>query len=490
MLKYIAKRLLFFIPTLVAISLLTFLISVNTPGDPVEGMLNSSSGGEAQNSEKQAMEKSYVELRHKLGFDLPVFYFSITTAATSDTINRVSNASHRDVLNRMAFQYGNWNSVSNYYSNLRKSEKAIYRVPKSDSITAALAEAKDYMNSLYMEYDELRIKLFIDRLSKLSSTNELFRPLIAPFNELQNSYQELIEQKTIYKRYIPTFYWHGSKNQYHRWLFGNAPWFSAGDYDQTKGFVRGDFGISYQDKRPVSSVIWSAMGWTMSLSILSMFFAYLIAIPLGVISAVSKGSLKEKSISTTLFMLYSLPNFWIATLAVIFLCGGDWFSVFPSPGADAPALDAPFSVWFPERAYRLLLPLICWTYGSFAFISRQMRGGMLGVLGQDFIRTARAKGLSERSVVWKHAFRNSLIPIITLFANVFPLVIGGSFVIEYIFSIPGMGKVALEALVARNYPVIFTIMMFTAILTLVGNLCADILYALVDPRISFNNKGS
>ena len=114
-----------------------------------------------------------------------------------------------------------------------------------------------------------------------------------------------------------------------------------------------------------------------------------------------------------------------------------------------------------------------------------MRGGILGVFRQDYIRTARAKGLSENTVVWKHAFRNSLIPIITIFASLFPAAISGSFIIENIFSIPGMGKIALDALSGRDYPIVFTVMMFSAFLTLVGTLISDILYVIVDPRISF-----
>ena len=117
-----------------------------------------------------------------------------------------------------------------------------------------------------------------------------------------------------------------------------------------------------------------------------------------------------------------------------------------------------------------------------------MRGGMLDVLEMDYIRTARAKGLKSQVIVWRHAFRNSLIPIITLFANIFPLAISGSFIIEVIFSIPGMGQLTLKAIFARDFPIVFTVLMFTAILTLVGNLVADILYAYVDPRISFSNK--
>ncbi len=489
MLKYIVRRLFIFIPTLFAISLITFVISINSPGDPVEMMLNKNSGGDGQLAEKLSSEKTYNELRHKLGFDLPVFYFSITNATYCDTLYKISNSSHRAVLEHLSFIIGNNAAVMHYYKVVNNLELEIYKLPKTDSTTVFLAKAKDYINLLFNEYDTLRINKLINNIAKIVCENGFMQPAHSALVQVQNAYNDLLQNKTTYKKYIPVIHWYGFNNQYHRWLFGNAPWFGEMGYGQSKGFFRGDFGTSYQDKRPVSSVLWDAMGWTLALSLLSMFFAYLIAIPLGVISAVDKGSLKEKSITTTLFMLYSLPNFWVATLAVIFLCGGDWLSWFPSPGADAPSSDASFMEWLGITAYKLVLPLICWTYGSLAFISRQMRGGMLNVLGQDFIRTARAKGVAEKQVVWRHAFRNSLLPIITLFASIFPLAISGSFVIEYIFSIPGMGNISLEALIARNYPVVFTVMMFTAILTLIGNLVQDILYAVVDPRISFTKKG-
>jgi peptide/nickel transport system permease protein len=238
--------------------------------------------------------------------------------------------------------------------------------------------------------------------------------------------------------------------------------------------------------RPVGDIVWGAVKWTMGISFASILLAYLLAVPLGVGSAVGKGSKKEKATTTGLFMLYSLPNFWIATILIIFLCGGDWLSWFPAPGAPPIPSDAPFFYQITQGMYRLILPLFCWTYTSLAFISRQMRGGMLNVIGQDYIRTAKAKGLSERTVIWKHALRNSLLPIITLFANVFPLIISGSVVIENIFSIPGMGQISFNALLANDYPVVFTDTMFAAILTLMGTLIADIMYAVVDPRISFS----
>jgi len=464
MLNYLLKRLLYIIPTLLAISIITFVISLNAPGDPVESLLNMNSG-EGQLSERQAQEAAYAEMRHKLGLDLPLFYFSVSSAASCDTLYKLSNRMHREVLERMAFTYGNWKAVANYYKCIMNLEKSLPNLPSY--------EVKNQVSALYEKFDSTQINQSISQISKTFNKNEQLKSSISFLSDLINSYNYLLHQQQQLNKYIPVIHWHGARNQYHHWL---------------SGFVKGDFGVSYQDRRPVSSLIWDAIGWTLLLSLSSMVLAYLIAIPMGVYSAVEKGSLSEKSITSVLFMMYSLPNFWVATLAVIFLCGGDWLSWFPSPGADWPSRDAPFTEWFPALAIRLTLPLICYTYGNLAFISRQMRGGMMSVMGQDYIRTARAKGLSERQVVWKHAFKNALLPIITLFANIFPFAIAGSFVIEFIFSIPGMGKLTYEALMARNYPVIFTVMMFLAIMTLLGNLIADIIYAFADPRISYSHK--
>jgi peptide/nickel transport system permease protein len=170
----------------------------------------------------------------------------------------------------------------------------------------------------------------------------------------------------------------------------------------------------------------------------------------------------------------------------MFMCDPDFLNWFPSAYSLMDITDdASLLTRWKEMAAHLVLPLFCWTYPSLAYLSRQMRGGMLEVLGQDYIQTARAKGLGEFKVIWKHAFKNAVIPVITLFAGVFPLAISGSIVIELIFSIPGMGKVSLDALLQRDYPVVYTMVMFTAIFTLVGTLVSDILYALVNPRIRF-----
>lgn len=250
----------------------------------------------------------------------------------------------------------------------------------------------------------------------------------------------------------------------------------------SKGFIRFDFGKNYQ-LQPVLEVIKGGIFWTVVLSLLSIVLTYIIAIPIGVYSSRRKGSKIDNIISTFLFMLYSLPNFWVATLLIVFVCAGlGWFPVFGL--GDIPEGATMFET-FQIRSYHLIIPLFCWTYPSLAFLSRQMRGGMLTTLSQDFIRTARAKGLEENTVIWKHGFRNSLLPIITIFAHVFPQMVSGSIVIEVIFGIPGMGKIMLDAINLSDFPTVFTIVMFTALLTMIGYLIADILYALVDPRIKY-----
>ncbi|NUM50463.1 MAG: ABC transporter permease [Flavobacteriales bacterium] len=474
MLIYILKRVFIFIPTLIAISLLTFVISINAPGDPVDLMLNKSVGGDGQASEKLATEKSYEELRHKLGFDKPLFYFSITNATQPDTLYKIPQKTHRETLQRLSFTYGNWADISNYYHLIKKFENQLYNIKRNEETAIDLRKMKELTNTLYNNYDEFKINTIFNNLEFTLTQNKVLKyQLQGTFNALKNSVLRILENKNPFNKYKPDIHWYGTDNQYHHWI---------------SNFIQGDFGISYQDKRPVSSVLWDALKWTFILSSLSIIIAYFVAIPLGVLSAVKKGTKTEKSITTTLFVMYSLPNFWIATMLIIFFCGGDFFDWFPAFGLGTLPETAPFIERFFETAYHYILPLICVTYASFAFISRQMRGGMLNVIGQDYIRTARAKGVDEKNVVWKHAFRNSLLPIITLFASVFPAAISGSFIIEVIFSIPGMGKLTLEAIFARNYPIVFTVLMFTSILTLIGTLVSDIMYAAVDPRISFSAK--
>lgn len=463
MIRYLLKRLLYFIPTLLAISLLTFFISVNAPGDPVDVMLNRGSGETGQSQKSGNLDKQYQELRKQLGLDLPLFYFNFTDVTQSDTLYKIAKPAHRYAAERLSRLTGSWTKVYEWLRLIEQSSS----VSTSDSLTnIRIQAASSLLYELPALYDTSQIRISAHKIDSIM-TGSFEGPLSA-------GAKGLMSQPDPYAKYFPTIHFHGTDSQYHRWI---------------SGFLAGDFGISYQDKRPVAESFSDALSRTLTISLLAIFLSFGIAIPLGVFSAVEKGSKKENYITTGLFLLYSLPTFWIATMLVVFFCGGDYLDWFPAPGAPPIPDDAPVLYKIGEGLYRLILPLFCWTYGSLAFISRQMRGGILNNLPLDYVTTARAKGLDEQAVIWKHVFKNSLLPVVTLIAAIFPLTISGSFVIETIFNIPGMGKLSLDALYSRDYPVIFTVMMFTAILTMLGNLVSDLIYALLDPRISYTSKG-
>jgi peptide/nickel transport system permease protein len=244
-----------------------------------------------------------------------------------------------------------------------------------------------------------------------------------------------------------------------------------------------DFGESYKEKRPVMDMIVERLGPTITLNGISLFLCYLIAVPLGIFSAVRKDTVADRISSTALFVLYSMPTFWVASM-LIWLCTGDG----KLPAYFFRSLDAERLSRFDQLldvAKHCILPIICLTYAEVAYVSRQMRTGLLEVIRQDYVRTARAKGLPERVVVMKHAVRNGLIPIVTLLGALLPVVFSGSVIIESIFSIDGIGKLAFDAILARDYPVIMAEVVIASFLTLVGYLLSDLAYAVVDPRIEF-----
>ncbi|MCE9625508.1 MAG: ABC transporter permease [Deltaproteobacteria bacterium] len=250
-----------------------------------------------------------------------------------------------------------------------------------------------------------------------------------------------------------------------------------------------NFGMSFKDHRPVLEKIREALPITLTLNLLEFLIAYLISIPLGVYSALGRESAVDKGVMVLLFILYSLPTFWVAYLLLMYFASGDHLNWFPLGGLHSEGYETyPFLMKIGNLMWHLVLPVITMVYGSFAFITRFSRSTMLEVVKQDYVRTAWAKGLPRRQVIWKHAFRNSLIPQITLLGTLLPALLGGSVIIEQIFSIPGMGKLAFEAISSRDYPTIMAITTISAFLTLISLLLSDIAYAFADPRISFEEK--
>ncbi len=250
--------------------------------------------------------------------------------------------------------------------------------------------------------------------------------------------------------------------------------------------IRFDFGRSFiPPRRPVMEEILERLPITIVMNVIAFFLIYLIAIPVGIYSAVAQYSIGDRIVTVLLFILYSLPSFWVATMCLVYLCSGEYLQWFPTQGYTKVTVEeAGLWGYVTTWARHLFLPVMCLTYGGFAMLSRQMRVGMLENIRLDYVRTARAKGLPERRVILKHVLRNSLIPVITLFGLLFPAMLAGSVIIEYIFGIPGMGRLFFEAILTRNYPLVMAEVVLSAMLTLIGVLISDLLYAIVNPTIT------
>ncbi len=244
-----------------------------------------------------------------------------------------------------------------------------------------------------------------------------------------------------------------------------------------------DLGKSFSpDRRPVADKIMERLPVTISLNVLSLGLILLIALPIGILAAVHKDSLFDKMTSIFVFIGFAIPTFWLALLLMIlFGVHLAWLPISGIRSLNYEYLPPGVAVW--DLVKHLILPVLLSAFGGLAGLSRYMRANMLEVIGQDYIMTARAKGLSERVVIYKHALRNALLPVITILGLSVPGLIGGSVIFETIFAIPGMGQLFYMAVMSRDYPTVMGILFIGAILTLLGNLIADVSYALADPRI-------
>lgn len=250
-----------------------------------------------------------------------------------------------------------------------------------------------------------------------------------------------------------------------------------------KRMVHLDFGRSMSsDQRPVWDKIKERLGLTLGMNITSLFLTLLIAVPLGILSAWKKGSLFDKGVTIFVFLGFAMPGFWLALLLMMFFgIHLQWLPISGITSLDYNTLTTMGKI--KDIAAHMAMPLFVYTFGSLAGMSRFMRTSMLEVMRQDYILTARAKGLSMPRVILRHALRNALLPLITLLGLSVPGLIGGSVIIESIFALPGLGQLFYSAVMARDYPLIMGNLVLGAILTLAGNLLADLCYGLADPRI-------
>ena len=238
---------------------------------------------------------------------------------------------------------------------------------------------------------------------------------------------------------------------------------------------------SFKDSQPVLPKIWERFLNSLPLFVVGTLIVWCLSFPMGIQAALSRGSRYDRVTTFVSYALISLPSFFIAYVLILWVVGT--FGV-PVLGMRTFGMDgAPWISRFMDRIWHLVIPSLLAAMSGIAVLSRYVRSQMLEVVGQDYVRTARAKGLEEDVVVYKHALRNALLPFITMFGLMLPGLVGGSVIIEQIFAWPGMGRLSYEAILARDFPVILTLNFIAAVLTLIGTFVSDVLYAVVDPRI-------
>lgn len=251
-----------------------------------------------------------------------------------------------------------------------------------------------------------------------------------------------------------------------------------------RNVATGDLGTSFRYRRPVADLMWERVPYTLQLTVLALLFDALLGIALGIVAAIKQYTALDKAVTLGSLVVYSVPGFWLALMLVlVFSVELGWFPTSQTRSLDYELL----SFWgqVGDRLWHLVLPVFVLGVASAAGTARYMRNKLLEVLSEEYVLAARARGLREKTVILKHALRNAMIPIITIYGMALPFLLGGAVLIENVFAWPGMGTLAVEAVSGRDYPVILATAMLSAVLVVIGNLLADITYAVVDPRVSY-----
>ncbi len=396
--------------------------------------------------------------------DRPVFYFSLTTADQPDTLDRIFPFTRRERLLQLLDQSGNWPALQRFENALVAADQAARQDTAKNVRPLRIA--------LMDVHDARHLAAIADLAKKARQLGEA-GPHQARLDALAQAAILLKNDLQPVRQWQPAFHWYGTQNQYHRWL---------------GGFLSGNLGQSVSG-RPVWATMRFSLLTTLVINGLAFFLAFRISIPLGILLARRRGRV-DRIGRWVLLLLHSMPGFWLGGLLLL-LFATPHTGLFLINGINLQAYDqtdGPFLLWVGQNVDKFILPVLTLSLHALALIALQLRGSIREVLNQDFIRTARAKGVAETAVYQQHAFRNSLIPLITIFSGVFPALFAGSIVVEYLFNFPGLGMKTLESYQFKDYPLLFAILMLGSVMTVLGNFLGDVLYAWADPRIRFDKQ--
>ncbi|HMN94907.1 MAG TPA: ABC transporter permease [Phycisphaerales bacterium] len=528
MTTYIVRRLLVMLPTLLGISLLVFLLVALSPGG-VAAALTAGAGGQREGGAAAAALEAYYEERYGLDDPVPIQYLrwlgrvSPIRFGTRDQVTASGDLVRVPRVPRPPLLSERWSAPAAEEAagegRGARGAAPVVGVGGSADGSAPPRDADADRAELRIRFRGAERRLAEARAALLGARTELRRALHAYAVSVE--LPQAIDGGTIREA---AFAAHQPRLDRAEWIeaeragaaaraaharalaaredlrliFAERPWPEAG-LPIVPGLLwiaAPDFGVSFIRNRPVIDLVMAALPVTLLLNLLAFPIIYLVAIPSGMLAASRRGSWIDVSLGALFVALWSIPTVWAGVMAVGFLASSHGLGWFPVGGLHANDA-AQFAFlprtgpagfdrgWLLDALWHVCLPVACLAYGGFAILAKQTRAAMLENIGADYVRTARAKGVPGRAVLLRHVFRNSLIPLITIFVGLFPALLSGSVVVERIFSIPGMGSLAIEAIALRDRELILANTMMIAVVSLAAMLLADILYVVADPRVSY-----
>ncbi len=475
MLQYTIKRLLLVVPTFFFISLLLFLVLNIAPGRP------GAQGSEQGESANQEQKESYRIFKEQFNLDKPILVNTRWAMEPAEArawllvahdIEGENSAAARIEAQERLEDYGNY-LVPHLITLLDDANPEVVRLS-----AATLTGAS-------------QLRFVSERRGDPTAAREQNRA-IAKTNQAVKGWSWAPEAPAAERAAVVQQWkdWFAENRETYTWSTGER---AAAFFLDTRfakywsNLLHLDFGVSTADRRPVFETVMGKLKYSLSLTTTATLLAYFIAVPIGIFSAYRQGTRLDAAVTVLLFVMYSLPTFFTGTVLLRLMTEGEPFAWFP-PGDFQTMSSAPWTTWDRTKdiVWHLVLPIMTYTSVSLATLSRYARTGVIEVIRADYIRTARAKGLSEPVVIIKHAVRNGMIPILTLLGGLLPVLIAGSVVIEVVFNIPGMGQYIFNAINLRDYNAVMAVLLTSSFLALIGILLSDLSYALVDPRISFD----
>lgn len=466
MIRYLIKRIFWLVPTLILVTMATFFLS--NQGKSTQIASNCLDLGAIHTPPGFYYDCVMAE-RKKQGLDKAPFFVGVRPLSEPDTMFLFIDPLEQEAVEKLCWAFGNWPLIQEFRITVRAfleaqnmSDLSISQLTRETSYQ--FQDLREISISLLRNGSQQDIERSLEGLNRKVSELHSLR-LDTAFSELNNAWNLVKNEPTRWKTFVPVVSWHGLNTQYLDWL--------------SAVIFRFDFGKN-EANVTVAKSIKSLLPNTLLFTGMGILFSFLISIPLAIWSARNVGRKRERAVGLGLFMLDSVPSFWLALMLLIFLADPEYLGWFPSSyEPDSPP---------GRRLYSMILPLFAYTYGSLAFLTRTLRSSLLEVRQAPFVQTVRAMGYSEGRILWRHTLRPALLPLITVIGAVFPLLVGGSVILEGLFNIQGLGYTILKSTLNNEQSIILAVFTLSAIMTLLGYFVSDILYAWADPRIRLHQQ--